>query len=436
MSFNSPAEIDTLFNSQKEFFNSHQTHDVSYRKHALEKLKAAVIKNSEGLYSALAADLGKSRQIVELAEIGGVLHEIDFAIAHLDEWSQPEAVPTPELIAPSDCYVLHEPYGVSYVIGPFNYPVNLTLIPLVGAIAGGNTCIIKPSEATPRTSLVIEEIISDAFSPEYVAVVQGGREENTHLLNLPFDFIFFTGSPRVGKIVMKAAAENLTPVILELGGKCPVIVLADADIEQTVDQLMFGKFTNSGQTCMAPDYLCVHSSIKTALLARLVERVKSELPQVGSTGKIVTSAQVKRLSSMVERSKGKVLIGATSDVPDRRYGATIVDDVDWSDALMEEEIFGPILPVLEFDSPGSVIQRINQHHPRPLAVYVFSKDVEVGKDVINQIQAGDAQVNGLMVHAFSPYLPFGGVGASGMGDYHGHYSYLAFTHRKSIRIVN
>lgn len=435
MNYPSPVMIDALFAAQKAFFATRATADIGVRKQALEKLRGAVINNTEALYTALAEDLGKTREVVDLAEIGEVLHEIDFALANLDAWAAPERVPTPDIIAPSECYIVQEPYGVTYIIGPFNYPVNLTLTPLIGAIVGGNTCMIKPSETTPATSIVIEKIISEAFAPEYVTVVQGGRVENSHLLSLPFDFIFFTGSPTVGKVVMKAAAEHLTPVVLELGGKCPLIVLPDADLDQTVDQLMFGKFINSGQTCIAPDYLYVHRSVKETLLQRLVARVKSELPHVNSTGKIVTARQVERLVALVAETRGTVLVGAQAEVDKRVFSATVVDSVKWDDPLMAEELFGPILPVLEFDDINGAVDLINKHHPKPLAVYVFSKDVVQAKRVIDRIQSGDAQVNGVMLHAFSPYLPFGGIGASGMGDYHGHYSYLTFTHKKSVRIV-
>lgn len=435
MNYPSPVMIDALFAAQKAFFATRATADIGVRKQALEKLRGAVINNTEALYTALAEDLGKTREVVDLAEIGEVLHEIDFALANLDAWAAPERVPTPDIIAPSECYIVQEPYGVTYIIGPFNYPVNLTLTPLIGAIVGGNTCMIKPSETTPATSIVIEKIISEAFAPEYVTVVQGGRVENSHLLSLPFDFIFFTGSPTVGKVVMKAAAEHLTPVVLELGGKCPLIVLPDADLDQTVDQLMFGKFINSGQTCIAPDYLYVHRSVKETLLQRLVARVKSELPHVNSTGKIVTARQVERLVALMAETRGTVLVGAQAEVDKRVFSATVVDSVKWDDPLMAEELFGPILPVLEFDDINGAVDLINKHHPKPLAVYVFSKDVVQAKRVIDRIQSGDAQVNGVMLHAFSPYLPFGGIGASGMGDYHGHYSYLTFTHKKSVRIV-
>lgn len=435
MSFPTPETIDTLFANQKQFFASRKTYDIAFRKHGLEALKQAVLNNREQLYVALDADLGKPRDIVDLAEIGEVIHEIDFALEHLDEWAEPVEVPTPEIIAPSRCYVSQEPFGVSYIIGPFNYPVNLTLTPLIGAIVGGNTCIVKPSETTPETSAVLAKIISEAFDPEYISVVQGGREENTHLLSLPFDFIFFTGSPTVGKVVMRAAAEHLTPVVLELGGKCPLIVLPDADLDQTVEQLIFGKFINSGQTCIAPDYLYVHSSVKEALLAKLVDRVKHEFPNIASTGKLVTSRQVARLQTLLTQSNGAILVGGEADAEKRVFSATVVDNVQWDDALMAEELFGPILPVLTFDSIETAVDLVNNHHPKPLAVYVFTRTPDSAIPIIDAIQSGDAQVNGVMVHAFSPYLPFGGIGASGMGEYHGHYSYLTFTHKKSLRIV-
>nr|WP_172693275.1 aldehyde dehydrogenase family protein [Pseudomonas fluorescens]AWH58712.1 Putative benzaldehyde dehydrogenase [Pseudomonas fluorescens] len=428
-------DIQGIFSSQREYFASRATRSADFRKKSLIKLKEAVLDHKELLYKALEEDLGKTREVVDLAEIGEVIHEIDFALEHLDAWMAPEQVPTTEIVAPSTCYVTHEPFGVTYIIGPFNYPVNLTLTPLVGAIVGGNTCIIKPSETTPETSAVLSLIISAAFSPEYIAIVQGGRTENQLLLSLPFDFIFFTGSPNVGKIVMEAAAKYLTPVILELGGKCPLIVLPDADLDQTVDELIFGKYLNSGQTCIAPDYLYAHQDIKAQLLEKLVERVKRELPEVNSTGKMVTSRQVNRLKDILDKTEGRLLVGGNVDPENRSFSATVVDGVDWDDALMAEELFGPILPVLTFNSLDNAINLINHHHAKPLAVYVFTKDLEKAGQVIDQIQSGDAQVNGVLMHAFSPYLPFGGIGASGMGVYHGHYSFLAFTHKKSVRIV-
>jgi aldehyde dehydrogenase (NAD+) len=436
MNFPDNQTIDAIFARQKAFFASRQTYDIAFRKQSLERLKQALLNNRELLYAALDADLGKPREHVDMAEIGAVLHEIDFALEHLDQWAAPQEVPTADIIAPSKCYITQEPFGVAYIIGPFNYPVNLTLTPLIGAIIGGNTCVLKPSETTPNTSAALEKIITEAFEPEYVVVIQGGRDENTHLLSLPFDFIFFTGSPDVGKVVMRAAAEHLTPVVLELGGKCPLIVLPDADLNQVVEQILFGKFINSGQTCIAPDYLYVHADVREALLDKLAIAIKQHLPDISSTGKLVTVRQVEKLEALLDASLGQVIVGGDADPTRRVFSATVVDQVQWNDPLMSQELFGPILPVLSFSSASEAIAAVNLHHPKPLAVYVFTRDMEQAQTVITQIQSGDAQVNGVMLHAFSPYLPFGGIGASGMGEYHGHYSFLTFTHKKSLRIVS
>lgn len=435
MNFLTPDQIDHVFQKQRQFFKTKETYSLDFRKDSLNKLKQSVLANQQELYDALNADLGKPREHVDLAEIGAVIHEIDFALANLEQWMAPKDVPTDALIAPSQCYVTQEPLGVSYIIGPFNYPVNLTLVPLVGAIIGGNTCILKPSETTPQTARALAKIINEAFSPEYIAVVQGGREQNAQLLSMPLDFIFFTGSPNVGKIVMEAAAKHLTPVILELGGKCPLIVLPDADLDQVVDQIMFGKFINSGQTCIAPDYLYVHGDVKEVLLNKLVRRIAKDLPNIDSTGKIVTSKQVTHLASILERTAGDIITGGQSDAEQRVFSATVVDNVQWNDSLMADELFGPLLPVLSFESVSAAVELINEHHPKPLAAYIFTKNTESARPIIDDIQSGDAQVNGVMLHAFSPYLPFGGIGNSGMGEYHGHYSFLAFTHKKSIRVV-
>lgn len=435
MNYLTPEQINDVFQKQRQFFKTKKTYGVDFRKASLNKLKQSVLANQQELYDALNADLGKPREHVDLAEIGAVIHEIDFALANLEQWMAPKEVPTDALVAPSQCYVTQEPLGVTYIIGPFNYPVNLTLVPLVGAIIGGNTCILKPSETTPQTARALAKIINEAFSPDYIAVVQGGREQNAQLLSMPLDFIFFTGSPNVGKIVMEAAAKHLTPVILELGGKCPLIVLPDADLDHVVEQVMFGKFINSGQTCIAPDYLYVHSDVKKELLNKLVERIDHDLPNVDSTGKIVTSRQVAHLASILERTAGDIVIGGQSNAEQRVFRATVVDNVQWSDSLMADELFGPVLPVLSFDSVDVAVDLINEHHPKPLAAYVFTKNTDSAMPIIADIQSGDAQVNGVMLHAFSPYLPFGGIGKSGMGEYHGHYSFLAFTHKKSIRVV-
>lgn len=435
MEYLAPDVIESIFVKQKEFFASRETLSVEFRKKSLLRLRDAVLNNREIIYAALEADLGKPREAVDMAEIGEVIHEIDYALEHLDAWSEPQSVPTPEFMQPSHCYVTREPYGVVYIIGPFNYPLNLTLTPLVGAIMGGNTSVLKPSEATPETSAVIEKIIKEAFDPEYVAVVQGGRAENTYLLSLAFDFIFFTGSPNVGKVVMEAASKHLTPVVLELGGKSPLIILPDADLDQAVEQILFGKYLNSGQTCVAPDYSYVHHSIHEEFVERLTAAVTKHHSELGSTGKLVSARSVERLQELLAKTQGTITVGGQSNAEARQFSATVVDGVDWNDSLMSDELFGPILPVLTFNDVEEAVAAIVSNHPKPLALYVFSRNTEYAEKIIHGVQCGDAQVNGVITHAMSPYLPFGGIGASGMGEYHGFHSFECFTHRKSVRLV-
>nr|WP_113868879.1 aldehyde dehydrogenase family protein [Brenneria salicis]NMN90262.1 aldehyde dehydrogenase (NAD+) [Brenneria salicis ATCC 15712 = DSM 30166]RBP58770.1 aldehyde dehydrogenase (NAD+) [Brenneria salicis ATCC 15712 = DSM 30166]RLM31160.1 aldehyde dehydrogenase [Brenneria salicis ATCC 15712 = DSM 30166] len=429
--------ILSVFKSQQDFFSSYQTRDIEFRKAALQKLKKTILANKELIYDALDKDLGKPREVVDLAEIGAVILEIDTALSHIDQWSKDEEIKieVSEILKPSRCVVRHEALGVCYIVGPFNYPFNLTLCPLIGAIAAGNTAILKPSELTPHSASVIEKVIAETFSDNYVAVIQGGKEENTQLLTLPFNLIFFTGSPGVGKIVMEAAAKHLTPVVLELGGKCPVIACEDADIDQLIESLAFSKFINSGQTCIAPDYLLVDRRIHSSLMEKLLPCVQHKYPDLASNGKVVSEKQVSILNNYLDKTQGKIVSGGNSDSEKRHFQATIIDDVSWSDALMEHEIFGPLLPIIIFDDLDTVIKQINENHPKPLALYVFTKNEQQGSEIINQIQSGDAQVNGILTHAMSSELPFGGIGPSGMGEYHGKYSFEAFSHRKSIRFV-
>lgn len=427
--------INQVFSSQKAYFASGETRSLAFRLHALEKLKTALQENIVRLHEAMAIDLGRPAQLVDFAEIAPIIEEIDFALENLAEWDLPEYAEIPPLLQPSEGEIVREPFGVSYIIGPFNYPIQLLLCPLIGAIATGCTAILKPSESCIETSAVLAKLINDTFAPDYIHLIQGARVENEHLLTLPFDFIFFTGSPQVGKVVMKAAAENLTPVVLELGGKCPAIVEADADLDQTVEQLMIGKFLNAGQTCVAPDYLLVAQSLKKPLLEKMVQAIAATLSEPGSIGKIITQRQIDNLSGMLAASRGNCLTEGHIDRENRYFPATVVDNVDWNDALMKKELFGPILPVLTFNPQDDVASLVNEHHPRPLAAYVFSKDYDAARALIDKIPCGDAQINGAITHTLSPYFPFGGVGGSGMGEYHGKFSYDAFSHRKSIRLV-
>lgn len=428
-------KIESAFNLQKKFFLSQATRSVESRKHYLNALKESLERNKAEIHDALAKDLGKTPEIVDLAESGAVIEEIDAVLAGLDQWTQDEHRELGGFLAPSKGIIRHEPYGVVYIIGPFNYPLNLTLTPLIGAIAAGNTAILKPSEGTPNTSAVIEKIIAETFPAEYVTVIQGGREENELLLAQPFDFIFFTGSPNVGKVVMAAAAKNLTPVVLELGGKCPVIVVEDADIDALVEKVTFAKYLNSGQTCVSADYLLVDNKIYDQVVDKLTARLVADYQDPKATGKIVSSNQVKKLAEYLQNTQGKISFGGKYSESERYMQATLVEQVSWDDALMQQEIFGPILPVLRFDKLEDAIKDVVHYHPKPLAVYVFTQDESLGHHVINSIQSGDAQINDVLTHALSSELPFGGIGPSGMGKYHGKTSFDTYSHQKSIRIV-
>lgn len=434
---NFKKDIDHTFELQKTFFDSGKTAAFEFRKSALQKLKEAVFYHKKEIEDALFEDLGKKKEEVAQFEIAAVITEIDYALENLESWMNEDykEVPVPESFQPSKGYIKRESFGVCYIIGPFNYPVNLTFSPLVGAIIGGNTAIVKPSENNPKTSKVIEKIINNTFPENYIRVYQGAVEENTYLLSLPFDFIFFTGSPTVGKIVMEAASKHLTPFVLELGGKSPFIVEQSADLEQAAEQLLFGKLVNSGQTCIAPDYVYIDKNIKNEFIAKIAEKLSEGYMELGYIGKIVSQKQTEKLSSYLKETTGDILLGGKYDIEKRFFQPTIVDNVHWDDVLMKQELFGPIIPILTFDKIEEVPKHVNKYTAKPLALYIFTKEKEKGIGLINSIQSGDAQINGVFVHAASPYFPFGGVGSSGIGEYHGKYSYEAFTHKKSIRIV-
>ncbi len=426
-------DINELFAAQKQWFQDGNTRDIAVRMAALRRFRQVILDNKPAIYAALESDLGKTPDIVDLAEIGAVVEEIDSMLAGLPEWSQDQVFPLEGVLAGSEGRIRAEPYGVSYVIGPFNYPFNLTLTPLAGIIAAGNTAILKPSEATPATSGVIRHIIEQAFPAHYVSVVEGARHENELLLAKPFDFIFFTGSPGVGKVVMKAAAEHLAPVVLELGGKCPVVVLEDADIPHLTERLCFAKYLNSGQTCVAPDYLLVPESLQPQVMQQLtlaLEKLQGE-----NIGKVVSEKQIDKLAGYLATTRGQLVSGGTYDKSTRQFAPTLVSDVSWDDALMQEEIFGPILPVVSYRDLAECREKIIQYHEKPLALYVFSQDTDRALEFINSVQSGDAQINDALSHVLSTQLPFGGIGPSGMGKYHGKASFTTCSHQRSIRTL-
>lgn len=427
--------IKEVFEKQKDFFGTQATKEITFRKRQLQNFRKVFASYTDAVCEAVNIDLGKSRAEAEYVEVQIVLDELDDMIENMEEWAKPTYVKSKPHASGAEVIskYIYEPYGVNYIIGPFNYPVQLTFSPLIGALMAGNTAIIKPSENTPHVAQVIEDIVSEAFDEQYVAVFQGAIEENTYLLSLAFDYIFFTGSPNVGKIVMKAAAEQLIPLTLELGGKSPTIVHHDADIEKAVQRISAGKWINCGQTCVAPDYVYVHESVKGAFIDQLKSYLKATYndESLGKIGKIVSQHQIGNLAGYLDAAPEKVIYGGKYDLETRHFEATLMDDVNWNDAVMQQEIFGPILPILTYSNIDEVLKEINGR-PKPLALYVFSESQQFADDVIARTTSGDAEINSTLIHVGSHYLPFGGVGASGMGKYHGRFSLENFSHQRSI----
>lgn len=427
--------IREVFEKQKDFFGTQATKEITFRKRQLQNFRKVFASYTDAICEAVNIDLGKSRAEAEYVEVQIVLDELDDMIENMEEWAKPTYVKSKPHASGAEVIskYIYEPYGVNYIIGPFNYPVQLTFSPLIGALMAGNTAIIKPSENTPHVAQVIEDIVSEAFDEQYVAVFQGAIEENTYLLSLAFDYIFFTGSPNVGKIVMKAAAEQLIPLTLELGGKSPTIVHHDADIEKAVQRISAGKWINCGQTCVAPDYVYVHESVKGAFIDQLKSYLKATYndESLGKIGKIVSQHQIGNLAGYLDAAPEKVIYGGKYDLETRHFEATLMDDVNWNDAVMQQEIFGPILPILTYSNIDEVLKEINGR-PKPLALYVFSESQQFADDVIARTTSGDAEINSTLIYVGSHYLPFGGVGASGMGKYHGRFSLENFSHQRSI----
>lgn len=427
--------IKEVFEKQKDFFGTQATKEITFRKRQLQNFRKVFASYTDAICEAVNIDLGKSRAEAEYVEVQIVLDELDDMIENMEEWAKPTYVKSKPHASGAEVIskYVYEPYGVNYIIGPFNYPVQLTFSPLIGALMAGNTAIIKPSENTPHVAQVIEDIVTEAFDEKYVAVFQGAIEENTYLLSLAFDYIFFTGSPNVGKIVMKAAAEQLIPLTLELGGKSPTIVHHDADIEKAVQRISAGKWINCGQTCVAPDYVYVHESVKGAFIDQLKSYLKATYndESLGKIGKIVSQHQIGNLAGYLDAAPEKVIYGGKYDLETRHFEATLMDDVNWNDAVMQQEIFGPILPILTYSNIDEVLKEINSR-PKPLALYVFSESQQFADDVIARTTSGDAEINSTLIHVGSHYLPFGGVGASGMGKYHGRFSLENFSHQRSI----
>jgi aldehyde dehydrogenase (NAD+) len=422
-----------IFAKQKAFFQTGQTQDVSFRLLQLQQLQRMIQENEPRILAGLKKDLQKPDLEAYAAEISFLLAEIQYVKKRLPKWVKPVSVKTMWLHFPAKSYILKEPYGVICIIGPWNYPFQLVLSPLVGAIAAGNCAMIKPSEVSPHTAAVLAELIPAYFQPEYITVIQGGVSETTDLLTLPFDYIFYTGNTRVGKIVMQAASQNLSPCTLELGGKNPCIVDEDVDLEKTAKRIVWGKFFNAGQTCIAPDYLLVHQSIKPVLLQKITEAITEFYGENPANSpdfaRIVNIHHFERLARLLNH--GDLIYGGQTDRQSTYIAPTVLDQVSWEDDIMQEEIFGPLLPVLSFESFDQMIQMI-QSQPKPLALYFFSRQQARITHILQHLSAGNVCINGTLSQIISFTLPFGGIGHSGMGRYHGKYSFDTFTHQKSV----
>lgn len=418
---------------QKDFFQSQKTKSIHYRREQLKKFKSVLKDNETKLYDAIQKDFGKSLYETYETELSIIYHEINSAIKNVKKWSKPKRVQTNLANLPGKSRIFPEPYGNTLVIGAWNYPYQLTLVPVVSALAAGNTVIVKPSELAANTSAIMAELINDTFDHGLVYVKEGGIPETTDLLEQKFDKIFFTGSTKVGKIVYQAAAKHLTPVTLELGGKSPTFVFPDTNLKMAAKRIVWGKFLNGGQTCVAPDYLLVHKDVQDRFLKELknqILKVQGENPK-GSEAyvRIINKANFHRLTALID--KDKIYYGGETDEESLYISPTILNNVCFDDKVMEDEIFGPILPVITFDNLDEAISEVNSR-PKPLALYTFTAKSKIKRKILSEISFGGGCLNDTVMHLTNPNLPFGGVGNSGTGNYHGKAGYDAFSHQKSV----
>lgn len=427
--------LQMLFEGQRLFFVSGQTKDLAFRRENLQKLYGGIVRYQEKIGEALQKDLGKCAMEAYATEIGITLKSISHAAKNLQYWAADQTAATPLYMQPGSSKIVQEPYGSVLIMSPFNYPFQLAVEPLIGAMAAGNTCIIKPSELAPATSALLKEMIGEIFDPLYIAVAEGGIETNQKLLRLPFDYIFFTGSRRVGKIVMQAAAENLTPVTLELGGKSPVIVDETANLEITAKRIIWGKTLNMGQTCVAPDYILaderIAEDLTAALQSAIVEFYGENPQQSPDLGRIVNQKHFDRLAAILAKDKDYIICGGKTDRENIFIEPTLLRIPDLTAAAMQEEIFGPILPILTF-ADYNAAKAIIAQNPKPLALYIFSQNKNFQEYFCDEIAAGGVCINDTIMHLTNPNLPFGGIGGSGMGAYHGKASFDTFSHSKSV----
>ncbi len=425
--------IPDVLRQQRAFFASGQTKPFEFRQTQLAKLKQAVLDRQTAIFKAINADLGRpdSETYFEYEVI--TLSEINRALKHLKRWIKPKRVRSTLENFPSSAWVQPEPKGIVLIMGPWNYPFQLVISPLVGAIAAGNCAILKPSEHAPHTAQVVADLIANTFDPSYIALFEGEVDISQQLLAEKFDHIFFTGGSTVGRIVMAAAAKHLTPVTLELGGKSPCIIDTDINLDHAARRVVWGKFLNAGQTCLAPDYLLIDHAIKEAFLIKLTQSIREffgdDPSQSPDLGRIINQRQFNRLLGLL--NSGTVLIGGETDAQIRYIAPTVLDNVTWDSPIMQDEIFGPILPVLTYQQFDQAIAQINAR-PKPLALYLFSRDSAKQQQVLTETSSGGICLNDTILHICIPELPFGGVGQSGMGRYHGKASFDIFSHYKSV----
>ena len=421
--------MNEYFEQQRTFFLRHETKSYAFRKQLLLTLKTTIEQHEEEIKVALRKDLNKHPTESYSTEIGVVLYSLNHALKNLKRWMEPQKVKTPFFNLFSKSYLYQEPKGTVLIIGPYNYPFHLVIEPLIGALAAGNTVILKPSEFTTHTEKVIEKMFQQNFDPAVVKVLCGGKKTTEKLLNLPFDHIFFTGSTRVGGIVYEAAAKRLIPVTLELGGKSPAIVDGTAKLEIAAKRIAFGKMLNAGQTCVAPDYVYVESSVKDTFEEYLIKAFKSmyenDKQQLAS---IVNQKHFDRLIGLID--KEKIVYGGKTQAEKKHISPTVLSDISWDDAIMQAEIFGPLLPIITFSNIDEVIDTL-QKKDKPLATYVFSENKVTKARILNELSFGNGAINDTIMQVASPYLPFGGVGKSGLGAYHGKTSFDTFSHYKS-----
>ena len=426
-------EIRCIVDGQRSFFLTGNTLDVEFRIQSLQKLKTFILKYESEIHAAIQKDLGKSNFESYMCETGLTLSEISYMLKHVRSFAKEKRVHTPLAQFHSKSYRKPSPHGVVLIMSPWNYPFLLTIEPLVDAIAAGNTAVIKPSAYSPNTSAVIYRMISECFSPEYVSVITGGRAENTCLLGEKFDYIFFTGSQSVGKEVMRKAAEHLTPVTLELGGKSPCIVEKSANLKLAARRIVFGKYLNCGQTCVAPDYIYCDASVKDALLKELRHQIRKQFGKQPlnnvNYGKIINEKHFQRICSLIDPSK--VVVGGETNQERLQIAPTVMDHVTFQDAVMGQEIFGPVLPVLTYQTLDEAISQI-QSMPHPLALYLFTSDQTIAQKVTSRCGFGGGCINDTIIHLATSEMGFGGFGESGMGSYHGKDGFDTFSHYKSI----